>query len=112
MTQFSELMRKLDHIHRHVRRLMATKEEVQADIADIKTSVAETRGAVNSALKLLHDVMDRVGTAAATATDLDGLRTDLALIKTEVQAATSDLKAAVVENPAPGEVIPPTEPVA
>lgn len=78
---------------------MATKEEVQADLAEIKTEVAETRGAANSAIVLLREYIDRVGLAAASATDLDGFRADLALIKDEMQATEAELKAAVTQTP-------------
>lgn len=78
---------------------MATKEEVAADIAEIKTEVGNTRGAANSAITLLREVLDRIGTAAASATDLDGFRTELALIKSETVATEDALKAAVVQTP-------------
>lgn len=80
---------------------MATKEEVQADLAEIKTEVAETRGAANSAIVLLREYIDRVGQAAASAVDLDGFRADLALIKDEMQATEAELKAAVTQTPGP-----------
>jgi hypothetical protein len=97
----AELRKLRDLISHHRKEDMATKQEVQADIAEIKQIVADTRGAANSAIALLKEVLGKVDTAAATATDLDALRTDLKLIKDETLAEEADLKAAVAQNPGP-----------
>lgn len=78
---------------------MATKQEVTDDIAAIKTDVAATRGAANSAIVLLRETLARIGEAAASATDLDGFRAELKLIDDETKATEAELKAAVNVNP-------------
>jgi hypothetical protein len=100
-SQLRELTHKLDLVLRHTGMLMATREEVQTDLKEIRTIVTETRGVANSALALLKEALDRVGVAAASATDLDAFRADLKIIRDETVAMEGELKAAVTANPAP-----------
>jgi len=92
---------------RNQEELMATKEQVLQDLADIRTEVAETRGAADSAITLLREVLGRVGDAAASATDLDGFRVELGLIMEATQETEAALKAAVVAPPPPPETPTP-----
>jgi len=86
---------------RNQEELMATKEQVLQDLADIRTEVTNTRGAADSAIVLLREVLGRVGDAAASATDLDGFRVELGLIMDGTKETEAALKAAVEAPPPP-----------
>lgn len=103
------IKRKLELILNNTGAIMATKQEVAADIAEIKAGVAAVHGAANSAIALLKEVLARVDTAAANAEDLDAFRADFALIKAETAETEAGLKAAVVQNPDP-DPAPPADP--
>lgn len=104
--EYQAIERKLDALDRKLDALfnaqrksdMATKQEVQKDLADIKQIVGETRGAANSAIVLLKKYIDQVNNAAANAADLDAFRADLKIIHDETLGAENDLKAAVETN--------------
>lgn len=91
-----EMMHKLGQIKEII---VATKEEVKADIEEIKTEVAAVRGVGNSVVLLIERLLSQVGDAAADAADLDEFRTELAKIKTEITAEKEELAAQVEKNP-------------
>lgn len=88
---------KLDLIQEAI---MATKEEVQADLALARQEAAETRGEANAAIAYIGTLLERVSQSAASATDLDAFRTDLAAIVAENDATQAALKGAI-------ETVPP-----
>jgi hypothetical protein len=77
---------------------MATKQEVQADIDELKQIVGDTRGVAKSIIVLVEKLLTRITEAAASATDLDQFRKDLALIKTETLAEKDEIAAEVAKN--------------
>lgn len=98
--RFKAMSHKLDLIFSRLENaIMATKQEVLADLAEMRTEVTETRGAADSAVLYIKELLDRIGTAAATAADLDEFRAELALIKQGNQATEDALKTAIVQNP-------------
>lgn len=111
-SEYQAIGRRLDKIDKDLTALklqltaqgknnMATKAEVKADLDELKQIVTDTRGAANSAIALIKKLLDQVTNAAASAADLDELRTDLAVIKTETLAEEDDLKKAIEANPGP-----------
>ena len=78
---------------------MASKDEVQADLTAIRAKVTATRGAAQSAIQYIRDLIDRIMNSAASATDLDEFRAELALINEETQATENELRAAISSNP-------------
>lgn len=97
---FDELRRKLDLIKENQETIMATKEEVKQDLANLLTETKATRGAAESAIVWAKGLVDQIANAAANASDLDGLRSDIALIQAEAKSTEDQLKAAIPANPA------------
>lgn len=99
------LEKKLDLVSHQLKRvetlLMATKQDVKADIDAILVVATETRGLANSALALLKKYFDLVGSAAASAADLDEFRVSLAQIKEQTQGSEDEIKAAIAANSPP-----------
>lgn len=109
-SEYQAIGRKLDAVSKQLDALqkqliaqgtanMATKAEVKADLDAIKAEVTATRGAADSAIALLNKVLGTIKDAAASATDLDGFRADLADIMSGTKATEDELKAAVTANP-------------
>lgn len=88
-----------DDLSRMEQSNMATKQEVQADIDELKQVVGETRGVAKSIIALVEKLLTQITNAAASAADLDEFRASLALIKTETMAEKDEIAAEVAKNP-------------
>lgn len=97
---FEEVKTKQDLILKNQEAMMATKEEVKADLAVLLEETRRTRGAAESTIVWAKGLVDQIANAAASATDLDGLRSDIATIQTEAKATEDQLRAAIPANPA------------
>lgn len=80
-------------------KLMATKEEIQADLATARQEALETRGEANAAIAYIGTLLERISQSAASATDLDGFRTELAAIIQENNDTQAALKGAIQATP-------------
>lgn len=79
--------------------IMATLQEVRDEIASTKQEVADTRGVAKSAVVLIDKLLGLISSAAASATDLDTLKADIANIHSETTAEKEELGQAVARGP-------------
>ena len=95
-----ELSNKLDLVSQRLENMiMATKEEVTADLEEIKKLVTDTKGVAQSAVELITRLMGMIGDAAAKAEDLDAFRVSLKEISAGVTEEKDALAKAVEAAP-------------
>lgn len=83
-------------------------------IEDLRREVAESKGAVASAITLIEGLRDRLDAMVDSAEDLAALQAEVSALSSELSDSTDSLAAAVAEpapapEPAPAEEPAPVE---
>ena len=94
-----DIKRMLRSISKQENREMATLAEVKADVEEMRVEAAHNADVAASAMATLQRVVSMIGEAAASASDLDGLKASLDEITATVHDSAQSLGDAIATVP-------------